>query len=171
MASCVVHGEWEAKFLACPKCFKDGDVRAPLSASVPPVATHDELERLWMDVRLCAEGSDWKRDQGEALSEWAYRTLKKRAAARSSTALTALEIAELKTAIGWNYAPNELRNRVRALLQAAAPSATGDMERAAKICDDVAEANFARFPEYASGAAKCAEDIRSTVDSSGANHG
>lgn len=31
MASCVEHGEWEMKFLACPKCFKDGDVRQPMS--------------------------------------------------------------------------------------------------------------------------------------------
>lgn len=34
------------------------------------------LEDLWTVVRLAAEGSDWKRDQGETLSAWAQRKLK-----------------------------------------------------------------------------------------------
>ena len=33
------------------------------------------LEDLWTVVRLAAEGSDWKRDQGETLSAWAQRRL------------------------------------------------------------------------------------------------
>lgn len=34
------------------------------------------LEDLWTAVRLAAEGSDWKRDQGETLTAWAQRTLR-----------------------------------------------------------------------------------------------
>lgn len=38
------------------------------------------LEDLWTVVRLAAEGSDWKRDEGEPLVGWAQRTLLKRGA-------------------------------------------------------------------------------------------
>lgn len=31
MATCTEHGEWPKKFLACPKCFKDGDPSRPAS--------------------------------------------------------------------------------------------------------------------------------------------
>lgn len=30
MASCVEHGEWPLKYLACPKCFQDGDPSRPI---------------------------------------------------------------------------------------------------------------------------------------------
>jgi hypothetical protein len=33
-------------------------------------------QSLYIVVRLAAEGSDWKRDQGETLSAWAERTLR-----------------------------------------------------------------------------------------------
>jgi hypothetical protein len=34
------------------------------------------MEDLWTVVRLAAEGSDWKRDQGETLCAWAQRRLR-----------------------------------------------------------------------------------------------
>lgn len=43
---------------------------------VPP--RDDSPRSLWHVVRLAAEVSDWKRDEGESLAEWAERTLAKR---------------------------------------------------------------------------------------------
>ena len=33
------------------------------------------MEDLWTVVRRAAEGTDWKRDEGESLTAWAQRTL------------------------------------------------------------------------------------------------
>lgn len=37
---------------------------------------HSSWLGLWNAVRLQAEGSDWKRDEGELLSEWAVEKIK-----------------------------------------------------------------------------------------------
>lgn len=44
-------------------------------ASTPNSAIGAGSDDLWAMVRLAAEGSDWKRDGGESLVEWALRTL------------------------------------------------------------------------------------------------
>lgn len=51
--------------------------------------TRDEIEAqdqrltsLFMAVRLQAEGSDWRRDDGETLEQWVVRALKDREAMR-----------------------------------------------------------------------------------------
>lgn len=36
----------------------------------------DHQADLWSAVRLLAEGSDWKRDEGETLQAWAIRMIK-----------------------------------------------------------------------------------------------
>jgi hypothetical protein len=52
--------------------------------TTPPDKHSPEAQAdLWVAVRLMAEGSDWKRDQGETLTAWAQRTLSK---ARSASA-------------------------------------------------------------------------------------
>lgn len=32
---------------------------------------------LWTELRILAEGSDWKRDSGESFEDWVLRTMKK----------------------------------------------------------------------------------------------
>lgn len=56
-----------------------------LERSAPSASerSNENREEIWSSVRLLAEGSDWKRDQGETLGEWAWRTIKKAQSARS----------------------------------------------------------------------------------------
>jgi hypothetical protein len=54
------------------------EMRASVVSEIAPMLNVplEDLQRLWMDVRLCAEGSDWKRIDGEELYEWAWRKLR-----------------------------------------------------------------------------------------------
>ena len=87
--SCLVCGvsqpsrdTWAIQHMKLPNiivCTKCRDAAVPHSVEQEVlVAPLESLQRLWMDVRLRAEGSDWKRDQGETLYEWVWRTLGKR---------------------------------------------------------------------------------------------
>lgn len=49
-------------------------------AAAPSAITPLDYQALWATVRLCAEGSGWKRDAGESLVDWANRTLGARVA-------------------------------------------------------------------------------------------
>lgn len=52
-----------------------------MTAPATPAETvqHQQEVALWSLVRLKAEGSDWRRDQGETIVEWAARSLFKSA--------------------------------------------------------------------------------------------
>jgi hypothetical protein len=41
-------------------------------------AMSDAERSVWHVARIAAEGSDWKRDEGESIAEWLERTLAKR---------------------------------------------------------------------------------------------
>lgn len=58
--------------------------RAAASLGDKPREAYQPCFDLWDAVRLMAEGSDWKRDQGETLTAWAQRTLRARSATGTS---------------------------------------------------------------------------------------
>lgn len=66
MASCTEHGEWEPRFFACPKCFKDGDVSKPIWNAgeleylswfgYRPDGTCPQCGEEWTDVMFAYDG-------------------------------------------------------------------------------------------------------------------
>lgn len=56
------------------------DESAAREDEVPAMGTREALDTL-TQCRILAEGSDWKRDSGERLSEWIIRTLASKVAA------------------------------------------------------------------------------------------
>lgn len=65
--SAAAAGEYQSEGYIVTPLYK----RPPSSAGESPT----EKDGLWNVVRLLAEGSDWKRDSGESLGEWAGRKI------------------------------------------------------------------------------------------------
>lgn len=64
MASCTEHGEWERKYFACPKCFKDGDVSKPINRSRDD-KSHERPE--WIALKGDHDGAHFEIMTGGAI--------------------------------------------------------------------------------------------------------